>query len=178
MGHTNAPTAAVIDAQCNRSSPPCGERGFDGGKKVKGRKRSLVVDTMGLVIALSVTAASVQHREAAAAVVAQACSKAPGLERLYTEVRTEESVLATMSSCTISVSESESYGVQETARREPCTTLRKQLGRPKKSTRGSWLCRSAGSSSEHMRGLSAGAVRPCITTAEARMPLNRLAYWV
>jgi hypothetical protein len=85
MGHTNAPTAAVIDAQSNRSSPQGGESGFDAGKKVKGRKPNLVVDTMGLVIALTVTAASVQHRDAAAAVVAQACSKALGLERLYTD---------------------------------------------------------------------------------------------
>lgn len=53
LGHTDAPTAAVIDAQSNRSSPQGGESGFDAGKKVKGRKRNLVVDTMGLVIALT-----------------------------------------------------------------------------------------------------------------------------
>jgi transposase len=69
----------------NRSSPQGGESGFDAGKKVKGRKRNLVVDTMGLVIALTVTAASVQDRDAAAAVVEQACSKAPKLEKLYTD---------------------------------------------------------------------------------------------
>jgi hypothetical protein len=132
-GHTNAPTAAVIDAQSNRSSPQGGESGFDAGKKVKGRKRNLVVDTMDSVVALKVTAASVQDRDAAAAVVAQACSKAPGPKVFTPTVRTEESVLATSSSCTIFVSKS--YGVQETARREPCPTLRKQLGRPKKSTR-------------------------------------------
>lgn len=85
MGHASEPTAAVIDAQSNRSSPQGGESGFDGGKKVKGRKRNLVVDTMGLVIALTVTAASVQDRDAAAAVVEQACSKAPRLEKLYTD---------------------------------------------------------------------------------------------
>jgi putative transposase len=85
MGRTSEPTAAVIDAQSNRTSPQGGESGFDAAKKVKGRKRNLVVDTMGLVIALTVTAASVQDRDAAAAVVAQACSKAPGLEKLYTD---------------------------------------------------------------------------------------------
>jgi transposase len=85
MGRTNEPTAAVIDAQSNRSSPQGGESGFDAAKKVKGRKRNLVVDTMGLVIALTVTAASVQDRDAAAAVVAQACAKDPGLEKLYTD---------------------------------------------------------------------------------------------
>lgn len=85
MGHAETPTAAVIDAQSNRISPQGGESGFDAGKKVKGRKRNLVVDTMGLVIALSVTAASVQDRDAAAAVVAQACVKAPQLQKLYTD---------------------------------------------------------------------------------------------
>jgi putative transposase len=85
MGRTDAPTAAVIDAQSNRSSPQGGESGFDAGKKIKGRKRNVVVDTMGLVIALTVTAASVQDRDAAAAVVAQACAKAPGLQKLYTD---------------------------------------------------------------------------------------------
>lgn len=67
------------------TSPQGGDSGFDAGKKVKGRKRNLVVDTMGLVIALTVTAASVQDRDAAAAVVAQACAKVPGLEKLYTD---------------------------------------------------------------------------------------------
>jgi putative transposase len=85
IGNKSAPTAAIIDAQANRSSPQGGESGFDAGKKVKGRKRNLVVDTMGVVIALTVTAASVQDRDAAAAVVAQACSKAPALETLYTD---------------------------------------------------------------------------------------------
>ena len=84
-GRPNEPTAAVIDAQSSRSSPQGGESGFDAAKKVKARKRNLVVDTMGVVIALTVTAASVQDRDAAAAVVAQACSKAPGLEKLYTD---------------------------------------------------------------------------------------------
>jgi putative transposase len=83
MGRSNEPTAAVIDAQSNRTSPQGGESGFDAAKKVKGRKGNLVVNTMGLVIAFTVTAASVQERDAAVAVVAQACSKAPGLEKLY-----------------------------------------------------------------------------------------------
>ena len=45
--------------------------GFDAGKKVKGRKRHLVVDTLGLLLAVTVTAASVQDRDAAAPVVAR-----------------------------------------------------------------------------------------------------------
>jgi putative transposase len=45
-----------IDAQSNRTSPQGGECGFDAAKKAKGRKRNLVVDTLGLVIGLTVTA--------------------------------------------------------------------------------------------------------------------------
>ncbi len=64
MGPASTPSAAVIDAQSPRISPQGGESGFDAGKKIKGRKRHLVVDTMGLLIAVSVTAASVHDRAA------------------------------------------------------------------------------------------------------------------
>jgi transposase len=85
VGKAPEPTAAIIDAQSTRSTAQGGSTGFDAGKKVKGRKRHLVVDTLGLLLALTITAASVQDRDAAAAVVAQACTKVPGLEKLYTD---------------------------------------------------------------------------------------------
>lgn len=85
MGKAPEPTAAIIDAQSTRSTAQGGNTGFDAGKKVKGRKRNLVVDTLGLLLAVTVTAASVQDRDAAAPVVAQACAKVPGLKKLYTD---------------------------------------------------------------------------------------------
>ena len=85
IGRNEQPTAAVIDAQSTRGSPQGGDTGFDAGKKVKGRKRHLVVDTLGLLLAVTITAASVQDRDAAPAVVAQACAKLPTLEKLYTD---------------------------------------------------------------------------------------------
>jgi putative transposase len=85
MGRSPEPSAAVIDAQSNRASPQGGECGYDAGKKVKGRKRHIVVDTLGLLLAVTVTAASVQDRDGAAEVIAQACRKAPTIERLYTD---------------------------------------------------------------------------------------------
>ena len=85
VGKAPDPTAAIIDAQSTRSTAQGGNTGFDAGKKVKGRKRHLVVDTLGLLLALTVTAASVQDRDAAPAVVAQACAKVPGLMKLYTD---------------------------------------------------------------------------------------------
>jgi putative transposase len=78
IGKAPEPTAAVIDAQSTRSTPQGGNTGVDAGKKVKGRKRHLVVDTLGLLLAVTITAASVQDRDAAAAVVAQACTKVLG----------------------------------------------------------------------------------------------------
>jgi transposase len=80
-----APTAAVLDAQSTRSSPQGGEHGFDAGKKVKGRKRNLVVDTLGLLLAVTVTAASVQDRDAAHAVVAAAKEKYPSMQTLFVD---------------------------------------------------------------------------------------------
>ena len=70
------PTAAVLDAQSTRGSPQGGDTGYDAGKKVKGRKRHLVVDTLGLLLAVSVTAASVQDRDGAHPVVAAAMATA------------------------------------------------------------------------------------------------------
>lgn len=85
IGKAPEPTAAIIDAQSTRSTAQGGQTGFDAGKKVKGRKRHLVVDTVGLLLAVTVTAASVQDRDAAPEVVAQACAKVPGLKKLYTD---------------------------------------------------------------------------------------------
>lgn len=85
IGRAPEPTAAIVDAQSTRSTAQGGNTGFDAGKKVKGRKRHLVVDTVGLLLAVTVTAASVQDRDAAADVVAQACTKVPGLEKLYAD---------------------------------------------------------------------------------------------
>ena len=85
IGKAPEPTAAIIDSQSTRSTAQGGNTGFDAGKKVKGRKRHLVVDTAGLLLAATVTTASVQDRDAAAQVVAQACAKVPGLKKLYAD---------------------------------------------------------------------------------------------
>jgi putative transposase len=85
IGRAPDPSAAIIDAQSTRSTAQGGSTGFDAGKKVKGRKRHLVVDTLGLLLAVTITAASVQDRDGAAPVVAQACAKVPGLKALYAD---------------------------------------------------------------------------------------------
>ena len=66
-GRQAAPTAAVIDSQYVKGSEMIGRsrRGYDAGKKINGTKRHLAVDTIGLLLTVLVTAASVQDRDAA-----------------------------------------------------------------------------------------------------------------
>lgn len=61
-GREPEPTAAVLDAQSIKCSEGGECRGFDMGKKTTGRKRHLVVDTMGLLLVVMVTSASVNDR--------------------------------------------------------------------------------------------------------------------
>lgn len=84
-GRDVAPSASVIDAQSTRGSPQGGDTGYDAGKKVKGRKRHVVVDTLGLVLAVSVTAASVQDRAGAHPVMADAMTKYPSLQTVFAD---------------------------------------------------------------------------------------------
>jgi putative transposase len=59
-------SAAIIDSQSVKTSEEgAGERGFDAGKKVNGRKRHILVDTLGLLLAVKVHAASIQDRDGA-----------------------------------------------------------------------------------------------------------------
>jgi transposase len=61
------PSAEIIDSQSVRAADtvPKASRGFDAAKKVNGRKRHLAVDTLGLLLAIVVAAASVQDRDGA-----------------------------------------------------------------------------------------------------------------
>jgi transposase len=69
VGKRSRPTAAILDSQSVKSDGHGGVRGYDAAKNIKGRKRHLLVDTLGLVLGVKVTAADVPEREGAMALL-------------------------------------------------------------------------------------------------------------
>jgi putative transposase len=67
-GRKRRPSAGILDTQSVRTGPQRGPRGYDAGKKVKGRKRVLLVDTQGLMHAIQVVPASMQDRDTPAVI--------------------------------------------------------------------------------------------------------------
>lgn len=61
-GREASPTLAIIDAQSIKCDAPQGERGYDAGKKVLGRKRHIAVDSGGRLLAVKITTADVQDQ--------------------------------------------------------------------------------------------------------------------
>ncbi|WP_084700769.1 IS5 family transposase [Streptacidiphilus anmyonensis] len=87
QGRRPDPSAAVLDAQSVKTSSNVAEadQGIDAAKKIKGRKRHLVTDTLGLLLAVIVSAASIQDSEGGRQALDQVAAQHPGVVKVWVD---------------------------------------------------------------------------------------------
>src|SRR5215203_3566066 len=84
-GRAASPTAGIVDTQSVRTSESGGPKGYDAGKKVNGRKRHILVDTLGLVLVLVVHTADVRDRDGLALVCRRVRRRFPWLRLIFAD---------------------------------------------------------------------------------------------
>lgn len=84
-GREEEPTAGILDSQSVKTMQEAETKGYDAGKKIKGRKRHLLVDTLGLLLVSWMTTADVQDRDAAQAVLPLAAQQYPSLKKVWVD---------------------------------------------------------------------------------------------
>ena len=84
-GRKRTPTAAILDSQTVRSAGMAQESGYDAGKKTKGRKRFILVDTLGHILALAVLPADVPERAGGKVLLDDALKRLSGLKKIWVD---------------------------------------------------------------------------------------------
>lgn len=85
VGKNAQPSAAIVDSQSVKTTDRGGVHGYDAGKKTNGRKRHVLVDTLGLVWLVAVTAASVQDRDGARTLLAVLATRMRRLRLIWAD---------------------------------------------------------------------------------------------
>jgi putative transposase len=85
VGKEPEPSAAILDSQSVKGTETSQTRGYDAGKKVKGIKRHLLVDTLGLVLIVLVLSADIQDRDGARTLLDKVKDRFPRLQKIWAD---------------------------------------------------------------------------------------------